>query len=562
MSPSPRTQHLATLIIVSALVACGLHAIYLPWWCGDSPGYAGPAWRIYHGAFAGYTGVRTPSYPLFLLLCECFGGVDNRTMTPLSGEIVTWVQSLLHIATAPLLYISMERLLIRPRIAFALVLLFALFLGVAQAQMLILCETLCSFLMVLSLCLATIAIDRLRRQQSAAFFALLSGLAFGAAILARPNIIFVWILFCAAIPALAAWQLVCRRPSSTAMALQKITRPCLTGGTVLLIVWLFVNYENTGVITLTPMTDVTRTSTAYNLFDRVHPEDKILGDIMVRYSRQTDLSDPRNHSYVWTAMPEIRAHAELLPIPDATSSNLLGIYRYLGRVSRYLLWENPGVWAQNSFDGFLQTFDFHFPKISPTEVTDPVSLTGTSVILSSTGWKIDTALTSAEAWLILPLYLLTFAAAALVIPRAFTAPDLTSALIPLTVASFAIGALLCMIAPCVLATYEQRFSIPLIPIFIISSGYALEILQHKRSGSRRPPGTGRAGTRDISFEVSDRQPPVPGGHGLPRHSISLLVPKLRLGTHFSVRLRRPPLHPPREKLSCLTISSFQYLLKI
>ena len=344
---SNRTVHLVTLVLVSAVVALGLHLTYLPWWCGDSSMYARPAWQIYHGTFAGYPGYRTPGYPLFLLACEGFRPADKTLMTPLSGEIVTWAQSLLHLAMAPLIYFSMERLLIRPWINFSLALLFALLVGVAQFQMYLLSESLCCFCLVLATCLATVAIDRFRHEQPSAIVALLAGFAFGAAVLVRPNIIFPWIFFIGAVPAFALWRKMRRRPIEIARMMLQVSRPCFAGGALLIIGWLFVNYENTGLITLSTMIDVTRVSTAYNLFDRVHPEDKVLGDIMVKYHLQTEHDDLQKKIYFFSALPEIRAHASQMPLPDAaTGASALHTVQYLGHVSRYLLWENPGVWAQ------------------------------------------------------------------------------------------------------------------------------------------------------------------------------------------------------------------------
>jgi hypothetical protein len=66
------------------------------------------------------------------------------------------------------------------------------------------------------------------------------------------------------------------------------------------------------------------------------------------------------------------------------------------------------------------------------------------------------------------------------LPIAFTAPDLPSALVPLTVATLAVGALVCMAAPCILATYYTRFSVPIIPLFVICSGFVIETILSRR----------------------------------------------------------------------------------
>jgi len=110
-----------------------------------------------------------------------------------------------------------------------------------------------------------------------------------------------------------------------------------------------------------------------------------------------------------------------------------------------------------------------------------------------------------EAWLIFPLYLLTFAAAAIALAKTLAAPDLASALVPLTVTAMAFGALICMVAPCILATYYPRFSVPVIPLFVICAGYVMEGLLPKTGQAHRSTQESRLPHERVSDRLTEAQ---------------------------------------------------------
>jgi hypothetical protein len=476
VATSSRTFHLVTLTLVSLAMSVSLHLTYLPWWCGDSITYSAPAHAIYTGNFWTYPIARTLGYPLFLLGCELVAGGDTqRIPTPLAGEVITWIQSGLMIASVALTYLTMGRLRIRPSIAFALALFIALMDGVALTQMMLMTETLSLFFMVLGGYLAAAAIDRFRRGLSPGLISLLSGLAWGGAILVRPNLIFVWSVFVGAIPLLIAWRWLRRQKFESTGAVTKVAGPCLAGGFAFVLACLVINYEKNGVVSLSLVADIAYTCPVYNLFDRVHPEDKILGDIMVRHCQQTNHDGIEQRDYINGALADLRASAGQMPLKHIEGRpQWVDLYLYIGSVSKHLMAEHPREWLGNAMGDLFHTANFDLPQCVPTERTDPVSLTRTPVVISVTSWKIHRLIATLEEWPTLLLYLLTFVSIFVALPKAIAAADLASALPPLIITIFAVGSIVCLLAPCFLAGYFNRYSIPVIPLFAVCAGYVIE----------------------------------------------------------------------------------------
>lgn len=397
-------------------------------------------------------------------------------LTPRAGQVVVWAQTALGILSVILIYLTMERLLIRPWIRFPFALFYALLAPAAQLEMIILSETLGLFCLLLSVYLTVVVIDRFRQKRSALGIAFLAGLAAGAAVLVRPNLIFAWLLFLVAFPAFTSFWTFQRRERLFLVAAWKTTGLCAGGGALLIGAWLIFNYINTENLSLSPMTEVTRTFAAYNLFDKVHPQDKVLGNILDKYYRKTNANGNVQRDYLWQAMSEIWAHYQEMPIQQ-NPGRLHTVYlaNYLGHISNYLLQEHPDVWLQNSWSQLPLTFDFNLPQTGPGYMGgDPISLTGVPVVISDRGWQACVSLAAWEAPLILGTYLLTFAAVIIGIFRVFQASDLSAALLSLFPLILALGTILSLTIFCVLAAYYNRYSVPLLPLLVICSAYVLE----------------------------------------------------------------------------------------
>jgi hypothetical protein len=217
----------------------------------------------------------------------------------------------------------------------------------------------------------------------------------------------------------------------------------------------------------------------------VHPEDKVLGDIMVKYYRLTNQDGNVAQDYFWQAFPDLFAHYYDMPIsPRNERFPTVSIARYVGHVSNYLLWENPGAWTQNSWDNFLRTTDFSVPQGEPGVVGDPRSLYGTSVVANELDWRVCGVFSTVDSRLMLGFYLTTFACVAVCVYQLFLvnkAPDFFSSLFCLVLA---LGVICSILSTCVLATYYPRFAIPVVPFMVICTAWVLEFVMNLNAAAR------------------------------------------------------------------------------
>jgi hypothetical protein len=493
-----RLWDLGALAVLAGLVQLGMHVTFLPWWCGDSVGYAEVASILYGSDFTHYLGERMPGYPVFLLGCELLaGGRVGWVLSPHAAQVVTWAQSALFVASVLLTYLTIERLGVRRKVNLAVCLVFALLVGPAEFALILLSEILCLFLLILATYFVVVGVDLWRVGKALNGLPVAAGLTYGFAMMVRPNELFIWGALVLAVPVLAFVGRLRGRKFAVRAILHAFTRPLLAGGALLLVLWSFVRFETEGIVTLTELTDLDRSCVAYNIFDRVHPQDKVLGDIMVKYYRQTNGPGHVEREYIWQALPEISARAAEMPVPVRPGYESLrpyAVYAYIGRVSNELLLENPGVWARNSLSDMAGTLDFRFyhPPLEPRD--DPRALPQGSVVINRIGWRIVGWLNLAEAPVILLGYMLTFAAWVIGVARTLAAADLAGALVPLAVTALAAGTIGCMIAPSILSIYiAPRFSVPLIPVFALCSAYVFEEVirarEARRGGSRADSST-------------------------------------------------------------------------
>jgi hypothetical protein len=342
--------------------------------------------------------------------------------------------------------------------------------------MIILSETLSLFCLLLSVYLMAITIDRLRKDLPAGGPALWAGLASGAAVLTRPNLIFIWSLFFIALPLLGGVLFVRRLGPPPWRAWWNAAARCAMGGALLIASWLIFNDANTGYLGLTPMTELSRSLAVYNLFDQVHPRDRVVGAIMDKYYHRTNSHGEGKRDYIWQAMPEIRIHYHEMPVrQDHPERRDIYFATYLGSVSSYLMREHPGAWLRNACEQIPLLFDFNMDQVIPGN-GDPVSLTGDSVVKNAGAWHACMRLGRVDAPVILVACLLSFGALILSAVRIWRARDFPAALLSLVPFVLALGILLSMAAFCLLAGYDKRYSVPFFPEFVLCSGYVLEAI--------------------------------------------------------------------------------------
>lgn len=327
-----------------------LHAAFNPLWQGDSVGYSAPGCMLL-GPYSVrlYDGARTPLYPLFLsVLQHAYSGKCLLEPEPGALALITGVQLLLYLAAIVYVYRALSDFGVLVRLAGMAAIASSPLHALFTRQ--ILTEALAAPLLLLFAAHLIRFTLRGRSERDAA----VSFAAFTLLALTRPNVLLPLSL---AVP-FVLW-------------LGRDRRRLLASAGLLIVLPLLVvaslNYANRGFFTLTNIGGFTKTGVVYNLFDRVHEEDAILGSIL---SAQHQL-DVRNGQVdgllVWRAMAQVQAAIDRMPYTKRhpRSAGTSDLNAYLAKVSDYLMRENPGVVARNAWRSLVQLYDLGVLAIPP-----------------------------------------------------------------------------------------------------------------------------------------------------------------------------------------------------
>ncbi len=339
----------AALVAVAAAWILLLYAGFNPLMYGDSPGYVAPGCMLWGPiGVRDYDGARTPLYPLFLsALQHLHSGTCLLEPAPGALELVTAVQLLLHVASIAYLYRALAGTGRLVRLLGIAAIAFSPLQALATRQ--ILSEALAGPLLLAFLAhLLRFARGRSERDATLAF-ALLALLT-----LTRPNVL---------VPLLPAAALV---PWLGGDRRRLLARAGLLVGLPLLLLACF-NLANRGHFKLTNFDGFAKTHVVYNLFDRVHEEDRVLGEIMSR-QHQLDLANgAADGQVVWRSMPEIWKALDRMPFEKRArrSAGNSDLNAYLDEVSGYLIREHPDVVVDNARSSFLRLFHVGVLAVPP-----------------------------------------------------------------------------------------------------------------------------------------------------------------------------------------------------
>jgi len=373
---------------------------YTPFWTGDGPGYA--VWWVVvkNHLWQFYDGLRPPIYPLLLGLVQWLSGsAPLKRLTPEVGELVVCIQQVVGVIATILLYLALRNLGVRRRVALWSGFFYALLVPACLAEMTILPLALTSSLLIAALWLFTVAIRRSTSGQSALPFAASSGLTFALAALARAEILAFLSVFAGT--AILASLIYRRQPGFTALRSSALI--AIACAAPLILGWMSFNARMIGRFTFTTGRPLNATCTVYDLFDRVEPEDRVFGQIMLKYYRGAARIDLVND-----ALPELREHASEMPLErKGPFSPVPDLYVYAGQVSHRLQRNYPGHYLLNAAHSFSRTFDFSQGGNVPQEhVKDPESLEGRRVLKNNVASRLTEQIRWAEAPIMLAIYCL------------------------------------------------------------------------------------------------------------------------------------------------------------
>jgi 4-amino-4-deoxy-L-arabinose transferase-like glycosyltransferase len=321
----------AALLLLCYLVRALAYLAYDPLVTNDTAGYRAVAQSFQRGDFSEHTGLRTPGYPLFLLLC----GLDERAI---------WIAQMgLGIGTSLLLFGLGLRMTRSPQWAFATGLaatwpMNSLLLEAAQ-----LTETLATFLLVL---LVVVAITALHKKSL--WWPLALGLLAGMSTLTRPPMGFL-------IP-LGALAFVLRRQWRHAACF-------LTPAATLVLSWCLFNQVQLGTFSLTTTIGMNLTNHSGAFMDDAPEGDRDISEIYLRH-RRTQVANVGTQSMtIFRALPEMQASLGL-SLPELSQR--------LTRLSVRLILDHPLQYAQSVARAWLEFWAVR-DYWEPTLITSPTA---------------------------------------------------------------------------------------------------------------------------------------------------------------------------------------------
>ena len=509
--------HLALVVLTGAIARIPFYLAFRPILSGDSDSYSGFYCLLvrYHVFIFG---ARTPVYPFFLGFAQWLVGVSPQAeLGLLASYSATLLQSEVGLIAAGLFYCALRILRCGPAIALGAAIFFATIPAICLIEINILNMALSCSLLVLTAALFLLTMKRLESGKKIGAVSLTTGAALSLLVLNRPEFLIFAILLgmVMAVAIVRSWaakaEYSCKSKAWGSLVL--IALPV----TIAVLAWMLLVYIGIGQFRITTFDKLNRSHTVYNMFDRVEPEDSVMGDIMSRtYRDQVARNTNANRrDVIWQALLELAAHYRQFPVRDTGTDprfldhaiiqqgrKVLGwvevpcqvqrvefcweamrrkidLYDYVGRVSWKLARKYPADWLRNvTLNFFEESFDFRYSDEKPgLEGFQPKSgdgngTTRTGAISELCGAAINKAI-HAEAPVLMLLYCVTlgfFLCAPWILmrpPDQYWMRDM--AVIALVVAS--VGTI---VGTCVLAGLNRAYTLPHLVVFTIATAYVWE----------------------------------------------------------------------------------------
>lgn len=521
-TPNSRGGRRITLIRKSGpFVLVGLIGILarLPFWLAFKPIYSGDS-KAYVAAYflwrnhTFFTGRRTPVYPLFLGLAQWLARVPpSPTLSFSAAYVAVGLQSAFDLLAAYVLYFTLGKLNIHKNIALGSALLAATFPALCLFEINILNLSL-SFA-VLVLCTAVFATLMKRVNNGSGFVgtSLLCGLSFGCAALLRPeNLVFCAIL---ASVLLGSWAIFKLRGVATfhGNRVPVALLLMILSAAPLILAWMTWNYVGIGEFRITTFTGWNRSKTVYNMFDRVGPEDRVLGQVLTSSYLLRNRNGHIIRDHIWQAEPDLMNLYMAMPVEDPTETpsafhmkvdrffaDELGMVKlpcekpersdqecsaslsrrakmgdYVGRVSWNLIRKYPSAYLGNVADNFVRdTFNFRYTDSEPSqEGYQATTVDGGEYVRNESLARLLSKAINAEAPLLTVFYVVTLGFVVFA-PLVFMSKAAEFPVADIIVTGFALATVGTFTAMCCLSGYNKEYSIPHLGVMVICTAYAVE----------------------------------------------------------------------------------------
>lgn len=517
-----REQPILAIIVCGVIIRILYRCLFLPCWYGDTRTYVDAGDLLAHGYFT--DGARTPGYPLFLALARWLWPGHFPDLPFGAALLATALQSILGVVSIVLVYETLRALRVSKKATIAGTAFFAVLHGICQFEMFLLAQSLSLFAVVLGICLFAKTMAGVDRDENPTIRAISTGAAFSFAVLVRPENLVLFLLL-ALLPGLlwlrSQWlqreNEKSRRLGRVAVLLPMAAAPLLLG-------WMAWNYIGVGRFQITTLTSWNVNSSVYNLFDRVDPEDRVIGELLSRADliRNHPEAVPAKERFFVPKVPGqviqdtywavwkqiIDRHAEMpLPPPRTTSTRLgawirsLGstearkythayaagapihpipdrdpneIGDYMASVSWKLIRKYPGAWLHNAFLDFTREgFSFHMGPPPIGDLPDPRSYWDGGVIQNNTLRRLAVWSDRLQAPVLTLLFVLTLGLGSSYpwFVSCWTDRDETC---DATAAALALGVTATIAACCLFACYMPHFGVPHWGTIVICGTYAID----------------------------------------------------------------------------------------
>ncbi len=524
-----RTAIDLTIILFAGVIArIPFYLTNRPVLSGDSASYSGfYALLVRHHVFV--FGARTPVYPFFLGFAQWVVGVPPQIeLGGLAGYSAIVLQSEIGLIAAGVFYCALRILRIGPAIALAAATFFATIPAICMFEMNILNRALSSSLMVLTAALFLLTMERLESGKRIGAVSLATGVALSLSVLNRPEFLIFAILLGMVMAAAILRSWVAKegfaRLSKAWGSIALIALPV----TVAVLAWMLLVYIGIGQVRMTTFDKLNRSHTVYNMFDRVDPEDRVMGAIMSRtYKDQvTRNTNTNRQDLIWQALLELSAHYQEYPIRDtATDPEFLDhaiiqqgrkalgwvevpcqvqrvefcweamrrkidLYDYVGLVSWKLARKYPAEWLRNVASNFFEeSFSFRYGDEKPgVEGFQAKSADGKGVTRSGAVSELCSAAIykaiGAEAPVLTLLYCVTLGFF-LCVPGILTRTPGQYWMRDIAVSALVVASVGTIAGTAALAGLNRAYTLPHLVVFTIATAYVWEHRSRIMAGLRR-----------------------------------------------------------------------------
>lgn len=346
-----KTQHwLLILVLVGALLRVGLWACYEPVTYPDTGTYVSAARDLLAGDFSRSQGRRTPGYPLLIALVG--EAPQNIFVAQLTAGLLISV----------LLFYVALLMTARPGFAFLAGMTYNLNLQQLFLEGAILSET-ASTLGVVAVVAAMLNVfRRLRAGRRASVMLLLLGVLAGAAILTRPQYVFLPLM----LPLLVAYAVSgLRLPSGGAIKYASLaTLPAV----LLVLAWAAVLYVKVGFFTLSTQSGFGLVNHSIAFMELAPDRYAAIRDVLLKYREQRLATVGHFRNTIWYALPEIR-QVTGLSLPEAS--------REVQKMSFEMFAGHPVLYgisvAQAWVDFWTVPILWNFDRLRPSWLASPLA---------------------------------------------------------------------------------------------------------------------------------------------------------------------------------------------